>query len=478
MGLDGQVGDSVTMRYSRLSANLLGIVVVPGLLISACGDDATTSGTEPCSGADCAGAPSETGGTKADNTSGKSGNTSGGKSGNGVGGDAAAGDNSIDPSGGNGSAGAGTSDAGANQGGISSGGVGGQPGPVELGDGAACEDDQQCGSGYCTDGVCCGARCGDDCYSCLGAETGNDDGHCLPVTSGTDPGDDCTADAVSCQSGVCNGSGACKKVEDGTVCRDAEGDCDVAEVCTAGACPTDAVKGAETSCRASAGVCDIAELCNGLDKACPTDVFSTASVEACPGYKCSGAAAACPTTCETKADCSPARFCDANKQCVLGKRIFLTSTTHAANFGALTNADAICNARAQEAGLFGTYMAWVSTTTTNIATRSSHSTYPYYRLDGTTPMIIANDWADLINGTTVAIATDENGVVRGYESVFTGTESNGTVATNNCQNWSTTAANVNFAAGNSSAAATNVPNWSHYWDYACSTLGRFYCVQQ
>ena len=334
------------MRYSRLSAHLLGIVVVPGLLISACGDDATTSGTD-CSGADCAGMPSEMGGTKADNTSGKSGNTSGGKTGNGMAGDASAGDTSIDPSGGNGSAGTGTGDAGANQGGISSGGVGGQPDPVELlGDGVGCEDDKQCGSGYCTDGVCCETSCGDACYSCLGTETGGDDGQCLPVTSGTDPGDDCTADAQSCQSGICNGSGACKKVEDGTICRDAEGDCDTAETCTNGACPTDAVKGAEASCRASAGVCDIPELCNGADKTCPTDVFSTASVEACPGYKCSGASAACPTTCVTKADCSPARFCNASNQCVVGKRVFLTSTTHAANFGALTSADAICNARA------------------------------------------------------------------------------------------------------------------------------------
>jgi Protein of unknown function (DUF1554) len=461
------------MRYSRLSANLLGIVLVPGLLISACGDDATTSGTEPCSGADCAGAPSVTGGTKADNTSGKTGNTSGG-AGTGVGGDAAAGDTSVDPGGGSGTAG----DAGANQGGISSGGVGGQPDPVELlGDGATCEDDEQCGSGYCTDGVCCESKCDDGCYSCLGAETGDDDGQCSPVTSGTDPGDDCAADTASCQSGVCNGSGACNKVEDGTICREAEGACDVAEVCTNGACAADVVKDAETSCRASAGECDIAELCNGLDKTCPTDVFSTASVEACPGYKCSGASAACPSSCQTKADCSPARFCNEN-QCVIGKRIFVTSTTHAANFGALTNADAICNARAQEAGLFGTYMAWVSSTTSNIATRSAQSTFKYYRLDGTTPYVIANDWADLINGTTVAIATDENGIVRGNAPVFTGTESNGTVATNNCQNWSTTAVNVTFATGNSSAAATNVPNWSHYWDYNCSTLARFYCVQQ
>jgi hypothetical protein len=454
----------------------MGLVVVPGLLISACGDDAATSGTD-CSGADCAGSPSETGGTKADNTSGKSGNTSGGKTGNGMGGDAAAGDTSVDPSGGTGTAGGNTGDAGANQGGLSSGGVGGQPDPVELGDGASCEEDEQCGSGYCTDGVCCGARCGDDCYSCLGAETGNDDGHCLPVTSGTDPGDDCEASDAQCLAGTCNGSGACKKAEDGTLCRDAEGVCDIAETCNNGVCPANAKKGVETTCRPSAGVCDIAEVCNGEDWGCPSDVLSTASVEACPGYKCSGASAACPTSCQTKADCSPARFCNQN-QCVLGKRIFLTSTTHAANFGALTNADAICNARAQEAGLFGTYMAWVSSTTSNIATRSSHATFVYYRMDGTTPMIIADNWADLIDGTTVAIATDENGAVRGYEPVFTGTESNGTVAANNCQNWSTTAGNVTFATGNSSAAAAALPNWSHYWDYNCATAAHFYCVQQ
>ena len=477
MGLGGNVGDAGTMRYSRLSANLVGLVVVPGLLISACGDDAT-SGAEPCSGADCAGAPATTGGTKADNTSGKSGNTSGGKTGNGMGGDAAAGDTSVDPIAGSGAGGEPAGDAGANQGGMSSSGAGGQPDQVELlADGAECVASRQCGSGHCEEGLCCNAECGDDCFSCVGAETGGEDGQCLPVTAGTDPGDDCDANDYECQGGNCNGSGACQKAADGTICRGADGECDVAELCSNGACPTDSVKIAETSCRAAAGVCDVAELCNGLDKACPANVFSTASVEACPGYKCSGAAADCPTSCQTKADCSPARFCSEN-QCILGKRVFVTSTTHLANFGALSNADAICNARAQEAGLFGTYMAWVSSTTSNIATRSSHAAFKYYRLDGTTPYVIANDWADLINGTTVAIATDENGIVRGNEPVFTGTESNGVVATNNCQNWSTVAGNVTFAAGNSSAAATNVPNWSHYWDYTCAMSARFYCVQQ
>ena len=433
------------MTFSRFSAAWAGLLLIPGLVVSACGDDAAQSTDEPCSGADCAGANQGTAGKSGQNTGGKGSNTAG--SSNAMAGESSGG-MSTDPEP---SAGAsGTSDGGQSMGGqSSSGGVGGQPDPVEpLGDGEPCEDGDACGSGFCADGVCGGSACEGSCYSCLGSETGNNDGHCLPVISGTDPGNDCAENAASCQAGVCNGSGACKKADDGTVCREAQ------------------------------GVCDIAEVCNGEDWGCPSDVLSTASVEACPGYKCSGGSAACPTTCQTKADCSPARFCNTNHECVLGKRIFMTSTTHAANFGALTNADAICNARAQEAGLFGTYMAWVSSTTSNIATRSSHSTYPYYRLDGTTPMIIANNWDDLIDGTTVAIATDETGAVRGYEAVFTGTEATGIVATNNCQNWSTTSGGVLFAAGNSSAGAFAVPNWSHYWDNSCGSLAHFYCVQQ
>ncbi|MEL6340496.1 MAG: hypothetical protein AAFQ65_11345 [Myxococcota bacterium] len=90
--------------------------------------------------------------------------------------------------------------------------------------GEACDSDGQCGSGFCTDGVCCNARCAGTCESCS-------TGTCSTVTTGTDPGtcesqctaDGCTGVAIgeSCQSDVDCGSGICDEVcvlADGNVC--------------------------------------------------------------------------------------------------------------------------------------------------------------------------------------------------------------------------------------------------------------------
>src|SRR5262249_42934796 len=42
------------------------------------------------------------------------------------------------------------------------------------------------------------------------------------------------------------------------------------------------------------------------------------------------------------------------------KRVFVTSTTHDGNLGGLDGADAICASLAANAGLSGTYKAWLS----------------------------------------------------------------------------------------------------------------------
>lgn len=77
------------------------------------------------------------------------------------------------------------------------------------------------------------------------------------------------------------------------------------------------------------------------------------------------------------------------------KVIFLTKGLHDGDFGGLTEADAICQAEAQAAGLSGTFKAWLSDTYESPATRFTKNGSPYQLVDGT---VIAIDWNDLTDG--------------------------------------------------------------------------------
>lgn len=377
------------------------------------------------------------------------------------------------------------------------------PTPLDAGppNGTSCGDDGECGSGHCVDGVCCDTACDGVCVACAGALTGGTDGVCDAVLA-ADPEDECADEG--CTTGAC-GDGACELRPLGFECRAVAGECDVAERCdgASAACPVDALLPAETLCRASAGECDVAEACtggsaacpadervpsgascrvaadvcdleetcDGVSVACPTDVFvpQAGSLGLCGAYLCSGAAAACPASCDGHEDCAAGSVCGGGT-CRTGWRMFVTSTSHAASFG--TGADGICQARASAAGLSGRYRAWVSYTTASASARLYHPTSPIYRMDGTTPRIIANDWADLVDGISVAVATDEYGNPHRDAHVWTGTYDDGTGGAANCSNWTSTSGSG--MTGNSSAAAFS----TYFGPDACSQSYRLYCLEQ
>lgn len=160
----------------------------------------------------------------------------------------------------------------------------------------------------------------------------------------------------------------------------------------------------------------------------------------------------------------------------MGKRVFVTFSSYQGNLGGLSGADDKCQARATAGGLTGTYRAWLSDATTSAASRLNHSTAPYYRVDGVTPRIVANNWNDLIDGTTVAIATDEFGDTRGNAAVWTGTYGNGAIGGPNCLSWATGDAGQTGRTGYSSSATTL---WTDYaGNTACNVYARLYCIQQ
>ena len=234
---------------------------------------------------------------------------------------------------------------------------------------------------------------GDPCATC---HTCDGDGQCAAVTDDTpcDDGDACTSNDV-CTNGVC-GSG------DEVVCPANE--CQIAGTCdAAGGCPDPTNKTNGTGC-SNGGIC-----CNG---AC------------CSG--CCGADGSCGA-------------------CV----VFVTSTTHKGNLGGLSGADAICQQRAQAAGLpgaalAGSYKAWLSDSTNSPSTRFRPSAQPYELVNGTQ---IADDWADLTDGSLDAKLniTERGGTVAdgtfisdGW--VWTHTKANATAGgafNAHCQDWTT-----------------------------------------
>lgn len=140
----------------------------------------------------------------------------------------------------------GTGAGGSNLGGAAEGGGGAATLPV----GAPCSLAAQCGSGFCTDGVCCDAACDGVCGSCLAAETGATDGVCSPIAEGTPCGAAvCAADVLQ-PAPLCSAQGACVA--------HAPADCGLCSVCasTGDAC--------ELLPAGSLGGCSVIAPCNGM----------------------------------------------------------------------------------------------------------------------------------------------------------------------------------------------------------------------
>lgn len=154
-------------------------------------------------------------------------------------------------------------------------------------DGAPCEGDTACGSGFCRDGVCCASACGAPCFGCSRVARGGGatDGVCEPVLPDVDVRDDCRP-AVdypsSCGAdGRCDGAGACRsQAVDGTRCGPARCEADTVVVATC-------VQGA---CRGSA------------------------SQTTCAPYRCTGDA--CTARCVSSEDCAGTARCSSNQECV------------------------------------------------------------------------------------------------------------------------------------------------------------------
>jgi hypothetical protein len=150
--------------------------------------------------------------------------------------------------------------------------------------------------------------------------------------------------------------------------------------------------------------------------------------------------------------------------------VFVTSTTSTANLGGIAGADSVCQARAQSAGLAGTYRAWLSTTTASAISRLG-SASGWVRPDGKP---VVNTTADLAAGKMFfPIRITESGGDALESSVHTATTSDGTLHPNSstCNNY-TAADNQQIEQGFSSGLASP---FTAFGSATCGSTARLYC---
>ena len=147
--------------------------------------------------------------------------------------------------------------------------------PRALGNPCTCHD--QCGSGFCVDGVCCNTACTGTCMAC---NVPGQIGSCTQVPDGLYPvvaGQCIVQAAASCGfDGKCDGRGGCRRYPDGSVC--SPGRCEGGQVLDTKTC-------SGGICRDGAAVTCTPFACDPASGACFPHCTSD---EQCAGVKCVG----------------------------------------------------------------------------------------------------------------------------------------------------------------------------------------------
>jgi hypothetical protein len=170
--------------------------------------------------------------------------------------------------------------------------------PVEIDpgqSGAVCRFDAECASAFCSDGVCCNARCDAVCEGCTQRRKGSgDDGTCGAVTPGKDPVGKCV-------------------LERGAECTSNE-QCAPGTFCAQGVCCNNPCTDACLSCAlpATRGTCSVDDTC-GCDGDHTLKQGGQPDIDCAP-FKCAGAA--CRTECVSVRDCVVPTVCDRESKCV------------------------------------------------------------------------------------------------------------------------------------------------------------------
>jgi hypothetical protein len=175
--------------------------------------------------------------------------------------------------------------------------------------------------------------------------------------------------------------------------------------------------------------------------------------------------------------------CDAATTVAL--RVFVTAHQFSAALGGLAGADTLCQTAATNAGLKGTFVAWLSDDQTSAKSRICDTTASFVLVDGT-PVAIgvagltSNQLLHAIDVTEMGVAAPTMPTACGDTqlAVWTGTEYTGAGQPGyNCQNWTSSSSSADGVVG--FAQATNGS-----WTYGCSgtticnLTASLYCIEQ
>ncbi len=151
-------------------------------------------------------------------------------------------------------------------------------GDCQQADGAACQNADECDSGFCVDDVCCASLCDANCMACTAAKKGTGaDGVCGPVEAGQDYDGDCAPNPEKC-----DGTGACKL--------DVGETCATGTDCALGHCPGANLVCCNSACDQTCESCLAADKGTGLDGTCGPVALNTDPYGQCT-YECDGAGA-------------------------------------------------------------------------------------------------------------------------------------------------------------------------------------------
>jgi hypothetical protein len=152
----------------------------------------------------------------------------------------------------------------------------------------------------------------------------------------------------------------------------------------------------------------------------------------------------------------------------------------------IAGADAKCQARAQAAGLTGTYKAWLSGGTLDSSPSrrfaNTDRTGPYVLPDAAAT-VVAADWADLTDGNLQApIRASEFGETFAEQAnTWTHTRVDGTpggYGDVHCEEWTTSAFSMSPPSGDVGIGGSQSSTWTETSTLNCSRWGRLSCFEQ
>jgi hypothetical protein len=161
-----------------------------------------------------------------------------------------------------------------------------------------------------------------------------------------------------------------------------------------------------------------------------------------------------------------------NQSCAsAGTCVFVTGGTGTGDeVMSIEAANFACASRADNAGLSGTYLAWIATSASDDPeSRFVPSSSPYYLPNGTK---VADNWADLTDGTLdAAINLTETGGPPAAV-VWTAVGSNGTASGVDCTDWGSSS-----GSGTKGSTSSTTSTWTSNSTQSCSSQAALYCFQ-